>query len=230
MDRLLLARRTWESDRQQACNEAAKALNVDPSGALGKLESFAGGCDWLIAEWQKVANGLERQVGLNDREVERALQLLAVSQATTVSSRSGQAEFWRCHLALVGSADLGALRRFEKAEPPNGRTNVLARQAEARRRLPSPEQAQGRMRAIVHAEIDRLKALRPQRWADSDLPHRQHAEDLVQFDDSDHATGMKRYESSSSLEVHRCLNQLAKRQRQAEPKQRSNSRARASSQ
>ena len=87
-----------------------------------------------------------------------------------------------------------------------------ARLAQARSQLPGIEQAKSAVLEFVREKIRWLNAERERIWFERDQPARQFSIDNNLFDETPFAANRQRYERSNSAEVHRCLNNLWKKQ------------------
>jgi hypothetical protein len=76
--------------------------------------------------------------------------------------------------------------------------------------LPDRATAKTALTAIVAAEVAQLEARRELIWEIHDQPALTEAANRASFDRCDEAILMQRYETAHSLDLHRCLGQLAK--------------------
>jgi hypothetical protein len=205
------ANHDWEKRHRRRVRTAAKLLEDDPGRAAERLESFAMGCNWLIAEWNELREALGGQSRWTHEHAAQALRLLGLDtwvqdDATAMELRvnflASQAEIDLDEVDSVcgtSTAHLDPELRLEAIDA------VLSDSASARARL----------EAIVTAEIERLELLRDDLWRNEDGPKLASVIALASFDPSAVGTLRRRYESSSSLDMHRNLNLLARRRLEA---------------
>ncbi len=207
----------WHGDRQDHARIAVHSakLNTEPALAVAGLQASARGCEWLIESWQDLAHLLAAEGFWDQKHTGQVLSLLG-TPTPEVTSRA-----WKACLAL--SADfhdpedlVWAERVLEitapEADPASRRATITAA-------LPDRAEAHAWLTALHEAERATLQARRQGLWERVDEPARRRALALAAFDDSEAASLRRRYESASTSDLHRALNQIHqnRRERDCEP-------------
>ncbi|WP_169972676.1 hypothetical protein [Tautonia rosea] len=176
----------WEKQRQRATRKVAQGLSNDPSNTLADLEADSFGCEWLIRQWLKLDARLEQGIGWDRDDFPRAMHLFGlVPQAPGPDAAPIIQRLW--YLARLCSG-------FPVPESP---------------RLPQdPVSGRIALRAIIAEELDRLEALRDQRWHDHDQAEALSVAQSAQIDTSKEGQLRQRYRREAFSEMIRGINQV----------------------
>jgi len=205
-ERRALALEKWGVDRERRAQitHHAERWAHEPAETVAGLEATARGCEWLLAFWEYLA-GLLRADGFWDqRHTARIVNLVGVHdpELTTL--------LWKCSLAqtadLNDPADLDWAEDVLKVADRDG--DVMTRRASIAATLPGRAEARESITAICQSEQARLQARQQRLWENGDGPRRERALAIAAFDDSETATLRRRYETASTSDLHRALNQI----------------------
>src|SRR5580704_17073671 len=70
------AKGRWEAVHTRRVNELVESLHAHPDASAAQLETFTRGCDWLLWQWEFLAQALEKEGSWTDAEAFLALRLL----------------------------------------------------------------------------------------------------------------------------------------------------------
>jgi len=213
--RIALDRWGVERERRAQITHHAARWAHEPAETVAGLEATARGCEWLLDFWEYLA-GLLRADGFWDqRHTARIVNLVGV-HAPEVATL-----LWKCSLALT--ADLNDPADLEWAHDvlkiDDAEADLAVRRASIAATLPGRAEARESITAICESERDRLQSRQQRLWDALDGPARDRALAMAAFDDGEGATLRRRYETASTSDLHRALNQIHKnhRERDREP-------------
>jgi hypothetical protein len=194
----------WERREREWVNKAIPELTKSPAKVVRQLERSALGCDWLLETWEGLDRKLQMPGCWNERLV--ALALCLRGQAPNLA---GDPDGIRLYALIArGPIDPDAVDALSGVSTahldPEARLKLIETE------LPDRATAQRALAAIVTAAVRRLDAARAQAWIARDRDSLAEASGRVAFDGTPDAALMQRYETAHSLDLHRCLNQLAK--------------------
>src|SRR5580704_5885043 len=201
----------WEGVQTKKINRAIKHWTTQPGNCVAELETFARGVEWLLGQWDELAETLEANEFWTIDEAYLAMRLMG-----------------KCPEMFPGDGELAAFRMFVVATLPGFDADVLdeylgidtsqlepeARSAAHKAKLPTREDALEGLWATYNAELDRLGPIQERLWETEDWPALSERIDLVSFDDSKTGVLRRRYESANHMDVHRCFKQLNELRRQ----------------
>jgi hypothetical protein len=211
------ARARWEHAQRLEVNALAKRLEDEPAYAARYLLAFTRGCEWLIEEWQGLADAIGAEGFWTHEQAAHALRLLGKAPEAPHPGDVRVAEFRINFLAArpeVDAAEVNAVlgEPFEDEDVEEG---VEAEEAVSSR-LPSREAGCAVLKAIVAEQLERLGELRDQLWEEQDQPERDELEARTVVDTSQQGARLHKYENNNELSLHRNVNLLV-RLRRIEP-------------
>jgi hypothetical protein len=204
----------WEGHQTRQIEEIAANLEEEPAETVAVLARFARGCEWLLDRWEELRQSLTHQRYWSTEETEQAIRMLGYDP-TSSAGDSARVNALRVHAIAVqpeiAPAAVDALLGSDASA-----LDPMIRLVQAGIDLPSAATSRAHLRRTLTAEVRRLEALRDQLWLTQDGPSLAEAINLATFDRSPTGDLRRRYGNSSSLELHRNLNQLAKRHKDAQ--------------
>ncbi|MBX6316640.1 MAG: hypothetical protein IRY99_27560 [Isosphaeraceae bacterium] len=184
-DRTRQALRRWDEQRAAEVRHGAGRLEFEPAEAVSQLERTTQGVEWLLGQWQALAEALDQHGRLNGSQLDRLLRLLGQPQLPRAGAQRELLMLVYAYLAL-------------EEEPNRGLWDLIqgTRTAEVPRdHLPPPGRAHAHLAAVFAAAIERLLALRAELWEHYDGPERAGEADKALGDDSPEAARLLKYEA-----------------------------------
>jgi len=183
------ATQRWETRQARKLNKLLDQWDKEPDETLAHLQESILGCDWLVDRWDELDQALSSSDGWTGDHAALALRLLGVP-------------------AEMRDDDDPAITALRAA------VQAPANQADQ----PAHSQSIETLATLIAEEIDRLEDLREDLWIEQDGPSLAEAINIATVDNTPAAERLRRYESASARDLHRCLARLAdikKEKRQA---------------
>ena len=202
-----LTRWDYERARNAQVDHWARVIASDPAAAVAGLRRTTPGCEWLTASWTEMAAEIEASGWWTPEEARRALGLLG---------RLGDP-----HGGLAGAAvgvlegDAGGQGRDGPRADGRGAVGVLRHRRPLGARPARHRRGDRRPGGPVRLATRRSPPAARARWEAWEGADRQAAIDRVLVDDTPGGMLRRRYESASTSELHRSLDQVHKNQRAA---------------
>jgi hypothetical protein len=204
---------SWEKAAREWVEQTAAALSRKPAETVRSLQLVSVGCDWLITRWETLARSLSDQKCWTQPETAHALNLLGQGGDGPFASGTPAASLRFHAFAARPERDSDTVDAFWGISTahldPEARAKAIAAS------VPDPETARGALAALIAAQVARLELVRDELWRDQDLPEITRATQSAAITCHDETVLMLRYESAHSMDLHRCLNQLAKLRKEA---------------
>jgi hypothetical protein len=189
----------YDDERRRQVEDAIKRLPEEPMTSVRRLARSPEGLDWMIGAWEELGRDLSQLGHWQFTHVVRGEQLLGRRKDEPCSSRINA-------LAAAMNGD------FRLMDPVGVKYPTDPMILQARKQA-----AKDDLLALIHGEVDKLRALRAALpWEDL---ARSRAEAPLRrlFDPSHEAILLRRYETAAAREMHKILEQFDRPAAEPEP-------------
>src|SRR5262249_11751316 len=153
----------WDDQQFAAVERSREALVRIPTDAVRDLESFPGGCRWLINRWQRHKGTLEKYGTWSPRDRDEVIRLLGAEPHVDRlhDSRGGYLTwlYWALTQPRPDQAQIAALQKTQRI-PPTLRDQIDFA------RLPTPAVCRAWLRKLIDQILDSLRQREEKFWVE----------------------------------------------------------------